>query len=214
MEKISPNTIKLNSSTYLIEFYLYFSNNSSNYKNYINNISIYNKNNSFFNNLNDCSSFSYYNDYNAIYCYFYANSSYLGYNYIYINNIDTNKYIYIYQNNSYYLIIKVYPSQVRYGDINIELTFNEDAYKNKNNIKIGNYPADCYYYTSKPYILECDLYIKVIGEYKIYVNNVATEKILNVNTITIDDDSSSYINYVKLNIFYLVFIFILFLFNF
>ena len=138
----------------------------------------------------------------------------MGYNYIFINNKNTSKYIYIYQNNSNSLLSKVYPTQVRYGDINIELTFSEDAYKNKNNIKIGNYPADCYYYTSKPYILECDLYIKVIGEYKIYVNNVATEKILNVNTITIDDDSSSYINYVKLNIFYLVFIFILFLFNF
>ena len=57
------------------------------------------------------------------------------YNYIYINNIDTNKYIYIYQNNSYYLITRVYPSQVRYGDINIELTFNEDAYKYKNTMQ-------------------------------------------------------------------------------
>ena len=211
LEKISPNYIQLNSSTNLIEFYLYFSNNSSNYKNYVNYISIYNRNNSFFNNLYNCSSSSYYN---AIYCYFYANSSYLGYNYIYINNTDTNKYIYIYQNNSYYLITKVYPSQVRYGDINIELTFNEDAYKYRNNVKIGNHSADCNYYASNRYVLECDLYISAIGEYKIYVNNVDTGKILNVNTVTIYDDSSSITNYIKLNIFYLVFIFILFLFNF
>ena len=210
LETISPNTIQLNSSNEIINFYLYF--NNVNYENYINNISIYNNNNSIFKNLN-CSSSSYYD---ALYCYFYANSSYLGYNYIYINNKDTGKYINIYQNNSYSsssLITKVYPSQVRFGDINIELTFNVNANQYKNNITIGGYKADCYYYSSRPYILECDLYISRIGEYAIYVNNVNTGKILNVNTITIDDSSSS-ISYVKLNIFYLVFIFIFFLFNF
>ena len=119
------------------------------------------------------------------------------------------------ETNSNSLLSKVYPTQVRYGDINIELTFNEDAYKYKNNVTIGNYSADCDYYASKPYVLECDLYISRIGEYKIYVNKVDTGKILNVNTVTIDDDSSSSsISYFKLNIFYLVFIFILFLFNF
>ena len=163
--------------------------------------------------MSNCS--NYYNF--SLYCNVKVNSSYLGYNYIYINNIDTNNYIYITQNSTttnYYLITKVYPSQVKYGDINIELTFTEDAYKYKDNVKIGSYSADCYYYTSKPYVLECDVYISVLGDYSIYVNNINTGKILKVNTATIDDDSSSITNYIKLNIFYLVFIFILFLFNF
>ena len=172
-------------------------------------------------NLNNCNNFE--TDKILCECNIYkAGEYYISYNNYTIsytiNYINNNSYVYNdtdnYTTTNYYLITKVYPSQVKYGDINIELTFTEDAYKYKNNVKIGSYSADCYYYTSKPYVLECDVYISVLGDYSIYVNNINTGKILKVNTVTIDDDSSSITNYIKLNIFYLVFIFILFLFNF
>ena len=215
LDSVEPMSVQLNSTNQTVNIYLNFNKNIYNYiiNDNFYNISICNLNKSICNKMSNCS--NYYNF--SLYCNVKVNSSYLGYNYIYINNINTNKYISITQNSTttnYYLITKVYPSQVKYGDINIELTFTEDAYKYKNNVKIGSYSADCYYYTSKPYVLECDVYISVLGDYSIYVNNINTGKILKVNTVTIDDDSSSITNYIKLNIFYLVFIFILFLFNF
>lgn len=215
LDSVEPMSVQLNSTNQTVNIYLNFNKNIYNYiiNDNFYNISICNLNKSICNKMSNCS--NYYNF--SLYCNVKVNSSYLGYNYIYINNIDTNTYIYITQNSTttnYYLVTNVYPSQVKYGDINIELTFTEDAYKYKDNVKIGSYSADCYYYTSKPYVLECDVYISVLGDYSIYVNNINTGKILKINTVTIDDDSSSITNYIKLNIFYLVFIFILFLFNF
>ena len=226
LTEIIPNTIKLNEnyqqSVYL-DIILYFNNNfsiSNSNGNFINNISICNSKSPNCRQFNSCSNIS-----NIIfYCKLTLNSYNSGYNYIYINKISTKKYINLIFNTTSYLLKQINPSKVKYGNIFFELEFYENASKFKYLIKIGHYDASCDDYNSNSInYLECQVYIGIVGNYSVYVNNTYTGKILDVKNEIIqnyydDDDDDSYsssnINFIKFKNLYLFYIVIFFIFNF
>ena len=113
---ISSNSIQLTSSSInqSIYFYLYFNKDISysEISYYFNNISICNQ---YFYNCKEISNCSN-KDNGAYYCNLYVNSSYYGYNYIYINGINTTKYIYLKEQNNNYDIEDNSSSSSNSGD--------------------------------------------------------------------------------------------------
>ncbi len=220
LTEIIPNTIKINGNykqSYYFDIILYFNNNvslSNSNDYFINNISICNSNSIYCRQFNSRSIFS-----NIIlYCKLSLDSYYSGYNYIYINNKSTKKYINLMFNSTSYLLKQINPSKVKYGNIFFELEFYENASKFKYLIKIGPYNTSCNYNSNSINYLECQVYISIVGNYSVYVNNTYIGKILDVKNEIIpnndDDDSysSSNINYIKFKNLYLFYIIIFFYF--